>query len=186
MRRTRYPYNQPRMQWTEALHRRFMEAWKMAGDSGQFPLDFYSLVTYSRFVRSATPKLILQRMNVKGLTRQHVSSHLQHYRNKMHHNRSILTFVMHEFHEQSTPIPQPVAPDSEFPCEPHPFLESTAQNADSLEGEVSSPILRKENFLMKEIVLLPDYYNVDISQFGAYYFPLDFSSDPEDRNPDQC
>ncbi|XP_010941616.1 uncharacterized protein [Elaeis guineensis] len=53
----------PRMRWTEELHRRFVEAIDRLGGQNR-----------------ATPKHILQLMEVKGLNISHIKSHLQMYR----------------------------------------------------------------------------------------------------------
>ncbi|KAK3206593.1 hypothetical protein Dsin_020639 [Dipteronia sinensis] len=55
----------PRIRWTLDLHRRFIQSIERLG--GQ---------------ERATPKLVLQLMNIKGLSITHVKSHLQMYRSK--------------------------------------------------------------------------------------------------------
>ncbi|XP_078447657.1 uncharacterized protein LOC144716423 [Wolffia australiana] len=55
----------PRLRWTPDLHRCFVHAVEKLGGQDE-----------------ATPKLILQMMNVRGLNMAHVKSHLQMYRSK--------------------------------------------------------------------------------------------------------
>ncbi|XP_022876973.1 uncharacterized protein LOC111395205 [Olea europaea var. sylvestris] len=64
------PYNRskmPRLRWTQDLHQRFVHAVERLG--GEY---------------RATPKMVLELMNVKGLTITHVKSHLQMYRSTKH------------------------------------------------------------------------------------------------------
>lgn len=56
------PSKRPRLVWTTELHQRFLNAVNHLG------------------VKSAVPKTILQVMNVEGMTRENVASHLQKYR----------------------------------------------------------------------------------------------------------
>ncbi|XP_041027098.1 myb family transcription factor MPH1-like [Juglans microcarpa x Juglans regia] len=59
----------PRLRWTPDLHLRFINAVEIMG--GQ---------------ERATPKMVLQMMNIKGLSIAHVKSHLQMYRSKKVHD----------------------------------------------------------------------------------------------------
>ncbi|KAF8716988.1 hypothetical protein HU200_026095 [Digitaria exilis] len=67
------PRKKARMVWTPELHHRFVEAVAHLGDKG------------------AVPKAIVRLMNVEGLTRENVASHLQKYRIylKRTHNTSM-------------------------------------------------------------------------------------------------
>ncbi|RZC78918.1 hypothetical protein C5167_003113 [Papaver somniferum] len=55
-------FKRPRLVWTPPLHKRFVEVVMHLG------------------VKNAVPKTIMQLMNVEGLTRENVASHLQKYR----------------------------------------------------------------------------------------------------------
>ncbi|KAF8098845.1 hypothetical protein N665_0257s0055 [Sinapis alba] len=57
--------NRPRIVWTKQLHERFLEAIEHLG------------------IQYAVPKRILDFMNVEGLTRGSVASHLQKYRHRL-------------------------------------------------------------------------------------------------------
>ncbi|CAN4083763.1 unnamed protein product [Withania somnifera] len=57
----------PRLRWTHDLHRSFVHAVDRLGGEDR-----------------ATPKMVLQLMDVKGLTISHVKSHLQMYRSMKH------------------------------------------------------------------------------------------------------
>ncbi|XP_016479236.1 uncharacterized protein LOC107800559 isoform X1 [Nicotiana tabacum] len=57
----------PRLRWTRDLHRSFVHAVERLGGEDR-----------------ATPKMVLQLMDVKGLTISHVKSHLQMYRSMKH------------------------------------------------------------------------------------------------------
>lgn len=65
------PGKKTRMVWTPELHHRFVEAVAHLGDKG------------------AVPKAIVRLMNVEGLTRENVASHLQKYRIYLKRTRSL-------------------------------------------------------------------------------------------------
>jgi SHAQKYF class myb-like DNA-binding protein len=73
-----------RMVWTAELHRRFIEAVKQLGD------------------KAAVPKAIVQVMNVEGITREHVASHLQKYRGYLKRTRGFPFNPQPSYHASNT------------------------------------------------------------------------------------
>ncbi|KAK8940092.1 putative Myb family transcription factor [Platanthera guangdongensis] len=77
----------PRLRWTPELHLSFVHAVERLGGHGR-----------------ATPKLVLQMMNVKGLTIAHVKSHLQMYRCKKlddsGQERTVFSSGLHSYESQ--------------------------------------------------------------------------------------
>lgn len=78
----------PRLRWTPELHRCFVHAIERLGGQHSktlslalslslFMVSFSNDVLVLLFFVEATPKLVLQLMDVKGLTISHVKSHLQ-------------------------------------------------------------------------------------------------------------
>ncbi|KAL2337232.1 hypothetical protein Fmac_011678 [Flemingia macrophylla] len=67
------PAKKPRLVWTTTLHQEFLKAVKQIGDE------------------NAVPKKVLEVMNIPGLTREHVASHLQKYRNTMKNSSNGVT-----------------------------------------------------------------------------------------------
>ncbi|RLN24702.1 transcription factor PCL1-like [Panicum miliaceum] len=89
-----------RMVWTPELHHRFVEAVAHLGDKG------------------AVPKAIVRLMNVEGLTRENVASHLQKYRIYLKRTRSPPM-------RQQPPPSFPTAYSSPF--NPHPPSDASNQ-----------------------------------------------------------
>ncbi|KAL0927653.1 hypothetical protein M5K25_001848 [Dendrobium thyrsiflorum] len=78
----------PRLRWTPDLHHCFVYAIDRLGGQNSkvfalfcssFRIAFVLLLIHQNYAE-ATPKLVLQMMDVKGLTISHVKSHLQMYR----------------------------------------------------------------------------------------------------------
>ncbi|XP_020580707.1 transcription factor PCL1-like [Phalaenopsis equestris] len=95
----------PRLVWTPQLHKRFVEVVAHLG------------------IKNAVPKTIMQLMNVDGLTRENVASHLQKYRLYVKRtsgysneglsssdHTSASTTVNQNFHEQQPPEPSSTPP----------------------------------------------------------------------------
>ncbi|KAJ4840891.1 hypothetical protein Tsubulata_010395 [Turnera subulata] len=68
----------PRMRWTSTLHARFVHAVELLGGHESCVLTLYNFVLWTGL--GATPKSVLELMDVKDLTLAHVKSHLQMYR----------------------------------------------------------------------------------------------------------
>ncbi|XP_073106317.1 probable transcription factor KAN2 isoform X3 [Elaeis guineensis] len=66
----------PRMRWTTTLHARFVHAVELLGGHE----SMISLLSTFLEILGATPKSVLELMDVKDLTLAHVKSHLQMYR----------------------------------------------------------------------------------------------------------
>ncbi|XP_052312551.1 uncharacterized protein LOC18102688 isoform X3 [Populus trichocarpa] len=74
----------PRLRWTPDLHLCFVHAVERLGgqDNGNSMSNLLLIVGIVLICAGATPKLVLQMMNIKGLSIAHVKSHLQMYRSK--------------------------------------------------------------------------------------------------------
>ncbi|KAI6670947.1 hypothetical protein NL676_005832 [Syzygium grande] len=78
----------PRLRWTPELHLRFVQAVERLG--GQ---------------ERATPKLVLQLMNIKGLSIAHVKSHLQMFRSKKINDRGEVINTRQDFMGSADQLP---------------------------------------------------------------------------------
>uniref|UniRef100_A0ACD5W2L5 Uncharacterized protein n=1 Tax=Avena sativa TaxID=4498 RepID=A0ACD5W2L5_AVESA len=94
-----------RMVWTPSLHHRFVEAVEHLGEKG------------------AVPKAIVRLMNVDGLTRENVASHLQKYRLYLKRSR----------HGGAIATQPPQAPPPPPPCFPR-FAAQTPQDTANRNG----------------------------------------------------
>ncbi|XP_073113218.1 transcription factor PCL1 isoform X2 [Elaeis guineensis] len=94
----------PRLVWTPQLHKRFVDVVAHLG------------------IKNAVPKTIMQLMNVEGLTRENVASHLQKYRLYLKRMQGLSnegpsssdhlfasTPVPQSLHEHPVPVPMPYA-----------------------------------------------------------------------------
>ena len=80
----------PRLVWTPELHMRFMNAVNHLG------------------IKNAVPKTILQLMNVEGMTRENVASHLQKYRLYLKRLAGVpLRAAARGHHAEGAPVPVP-------------------------------------------------------------------------------
>ncbi|KAK1582641.1 hypothetical protein Q3G72_016909 [Acer saccharum] len=75
----------PRMRWTSTLHARFVHAIELLGGHER-----------------ATPKSVLELMDVKDLTLAHVKSHLQMYRTVKTTDKPAPSSVMNRFFKESS------------------------------------------------------------------------------------
>ncbi|RWW66118.1 hypothetical protein BHE74_00026564 [Ensete ventricosum] len=109
----------PRLVWTPQLHKRFVDVVAHLG------------------IKNAVPKTIMQLMNVEGLTRENVASHLQKYRLYLKRMQGLSnegpsssdhlfasTPVPQSLREQQLPVPMPYAVPTMIPMPaygmPHP------------------------------------------------------------------
>ncbi|KAG1371725.1 Transcription factor LUX [Cocos nucifera] len=109
----------PRLVWTPQLHKRFVDVVAHLG------------------IKNAVPKTIMQLMNVEGLTRENVASHLQKYRLYLKRMQGIpddgpsssddlfvSKTVPQSLHEHPMPVPMPYAVPAMIPMPvfgmPHP------------------------------------------------------------------
>ncbi|MCO5552901.1 hypothetical protein L7F22_026697 [Adiantum nelumboides] len=101
----------PRLVWYPELHKRFIEAVAHLG------------------IKNAVPKTIMQLMNVEGLTRENVASHLQKYRLYLKRMQGLSTegptSSDHLF--ASTPVPPDFAPSTRFYAGVPAHLEEVMQ-----------------------------------------------------------
>ncbi|KAH7437555.1 hypothetical protein KP509_05G078100 [Ceratopteris richardii] len=94
----------PRLVWTSQLHKRFVDAVAQLG------------------IKNAVPKTIMQLMNVDGLTRENVASHLQKYRLYLKRSQDTSTNEGLSSSDQlfaSIPVPPSLTPSSHFLVQQH-------------------------------------------------------------------
>nr|GMD92936.1 transcription repressor KAN1-like [Ipomoea batatas] len=160
----------PRLRWTEELHRRFVHAVERLGgeESFQFP--------------GATPKLVLQLMDVKEITIAHVKSHLQFvkmfevqmYRSMKHEQKMKETRVEQNYLVSSrTPYNYPNPPhySGQEEAMPPSFLPTLWQEEgptimfmDVLNGSNVQGIIRNDDGNMEEVAdATMGYYGIGIS-----------------------
>lgn len=121
----------PRLRWTPELHLRFVHAVEILGGQDR-----------------ATPKLVLQLMNIKGLSIAHVKSHLQMYRSK------------------KTDDPNQISTDGRFLLENGDHQMFNLTQLPRLQGfnQTSSSSLRYENALWnRQANSMYNPYNMNIS-----------------------
>ncbi|KAM1226867.1 hypothetical protein ACFX2J_006156 [Malus domestica] len=91
----------PRLVWTPQLHKRFVDVVAHLG------------------IKNAVPKTIMQMMNVEGLTRENVASHLQKYRLYLKRMQGLSGDVGPSLSDQlfaTTPVPQSLHHESGGDC----------------------------------------------------------------------
>ncbi|GKV13033.1 hypothetical protein SLEP1_g24110 [Rubroshorea leprosula] len=76
----------PKLVWTNELHNRFLQAIRFLG------------------IEKALPKKILQRMNVPGLTKENISSHLQKYRLSLKREHDVAQRTFYGDSASNTPL----------------------------------------------------------------------------------
>ncbi|KAJ7567186.1 hypothetical protein O6H91_02G135700 [Diphasiastrum complanatum] len=98
----------PRLVWTPQLHKRFVDAVAHLG------------------IKNAVPKTIMQLMNVEGLTRENVASHLQKYRLYLKRVQGLSTDGLSSSDPlfNTSPVPPTISSSAHFL--PHSRNDSTA------------------------------------------------------------
>ncbi|GLJ28280.1 hypothetical protein SUGI_0555860 [Cryptomeria japonica] len=117
----------PRLRWSPHLHSCFVNAVQRLGGRDK-----------------ATPKLVLELMNVKGLTISHVKSHLQMYRSTKKDNEGYAESEIQSFPWQQISSSQETYFDPELPMkrfwseEPTSFAMKTGETKSTSPEEISS------------------------------------------------
>lgn len=98
----------PRLVWTPQLHKRFVDVVAHLG------------------IKNAVPKTIMQLMNVEGLTRENVASHLQKYRLYVKRMRSNEGPSPSDHIFASTPVPHSLVVQEQQVPTPPPYAAAAA------------------------------------------------------------
>ncbi|TVU27971.1 hypothetical protein EJB05_19477, partial [Eragrostis curvula] len=117
----------PRLRWTSELHHSFVRAVGcLGGPDSTFLLPELPL--------QATPKLILQLMDVRGLTIAHVKSHLQMYRSSGHEHGTVKKEVQPQLVHPKHSFTVDEGGPKEFLCPPMKRAKVGAEAAATHEG----------------------------------------------------
>ncbi|RDX99421.1 Transcription factor LUX, partial [Mucuna pruriens] len=143
----------PRLVWTPQLHKRFVDVVAHLG------------------IKNAVPKTIMQLMNVEGLTRENVASHLQKYRLYLKRMQGLSNEGPSSSDQlfASTPVPQSLHDSA--PPSTHTHSHSHTHTHTHANGHLPVPMMSMpypppmifkrliigSNFLRREVAALIDY-----------------------------
>ncbi|MED6180952.1 hypothetical protein PIB30_014931 [Stylosanthes scabra] len=158
-----------RIRWTDHLHRKFMEAVILAG-------------------HGAGPKKIHEYMNVPGITRQHVSSYLQKYRQLLKEQGNQIQYQKKRLSLSSDSNLGSSQPNDLFRCEPVQFLGTPAYFPSTEIPVVHEPAFSQNQLFPGTLVQgeMNGYgvESVDFSQVESFTDGSVFDEDQLFSNPD--